>query len=95
MAKKKQTRHASALKANRQSETRNARNRNIKKGVRLATRAVVEAAGAKDSAKVGELMPAAASSLDRAAQRGAIHWKTAARRKSRLAKRANLQLAAK
>ena len=94
MAKKKQTRHASALKAHRQSEKRNERNRSIKKGVRLASRAVVEAAAAKDSAKVGELMPAAARCLDKAAQSGAIHWKTAARRKSRLAKRAALQLAA-
>lgn len=94
MAKKKQTRHASALKAYRQSQKRNERNRAVKKAIRLASRAVVDAAAAKDSSKVPGLMSAAASSFDKAAQGGTIHWKTAARRKSRLAKRAVAQLTA-
>jgi len=89
MAKAKKTmRHASALKANRQSDRRNLRNRDIKKGVRLAVRAVSDAASAKDAGKVNELLTAAASAIDKAAQKGAIHWKTAARKKSRLARRA-------
>lgn len=87
MAQKKIKRHAGALKAHRQSVKRNLRNREIKKGIRLATRAAWEAATAKDSGKSAKLGAAASSALDKAAQKGTIHWKTAARRKSRLAKR--------
>ena len=88
MAKpKKSSRHASALKAYRQSVKRNLRNRDIKKGIRLAVRAVSDAAAAKDAAKMGELMSAAVAAIDKAARRGTIHWKTAARKKSRLTKR--------
>lgn len=94
MAKPKQKRHRSALKAHRQSVKRNLRNRELKKNIRLATRAVVDAATAKDAAKVGEFSPAAMSAIDKAAKSGTIHWKTAARRKSRLARRAAAQLAA-
>lgn len=89
MAKAKKTmRHASAIKAHRQSDRRNIRNRDIKKGVRIAVRAVSDAAAAKDAGKVNELLTAAASAIDKAAQKGALHWKTAARKKSRLARRA-------
>ena len=88
MAKpKKSTRHASAMKAYRQSVKRNLRNRDIKKGIRLAVRAVSDAAAAKDTTKLAELMATAASAVDKAARTGALHWKTAARKKSRLAKR--------
>jgi small subunit ribosomal protein S20 len=88
MAKpKKSARHANAMKAYRQSVKRNLRNRDIKKGIRLAVRAVSDAANAKDTAKLAELMGTAASAIDKAAQSGTIHWKTAARKKSRLAKR--------
>lgn len=94
MAKQRQKRHASALKAHRQSVKRNLRNREIKKGIRLATRAVMDAVSAKDSGKITGLLGASASAFDKAAQRGTIHWKTAARRKSRLAKRVATQLKA-
>ena len=91
---KKTMRHRSALKAHRQSAKRRERNRDIKKGVRLAVRAVADAAAAKDAGKVSELMAKAAAALDKAAKTGAIHWKAAARKKARLAKRAAGQLAA-
>lgn len=95
MAKpKKITRHASAMKAYRQSIKRNLRNRDIKKSIRLAVRAVSDAAAAKDTTKLAELMSAATSAVDKAAQRGSIHWKTAARKKSRLAKRLAVQSSA-
>lgn len=95
MAKpKKTTRHANAMKAYRQSIKRNLRNRDIKKGIRLAVRAVSDAATAKDTAKLGELLSSASSAIDKAAQRGTLHWKTAARKKSRLAKRLVSQPAA-
>ena len=92
-AKKKSMRHPSGQKAQRQSLRRNLRNRAIKKTVREALRAAGDAAKAKDS-KTGDLLAKAASVLDRAAQRGTLHWKTAARKKSRLARRVAAQLAA-
>ena len=85
MAKKKQTRHKSGLKAHRQSIKRNLRNRDIKKGVRAALRAVVDAAKAKDVAQLSALTAKASQALDKAAKGGTIHWKAAARKKSRLA----------
>ncbi len=85
MAKKKQTRHKSALKAHRQSLRHAVLNLRTKKDVRVAVRAVVDAAKAKDVVKVAELTGKAAAALDKAAQRGTIHWKAAARKKSRLA----------
>jgi small subunit ribosomal protein S20 len=92
-AKKKTMRHRSAIKAYRQSLRRHARNVAMKKTIRKAARAAGDAAAAKDS-KTSELLAKASSAFDRAAQRGAIHWKTAARRKSRLAKRVAAGLAA-
>ncbi len=91
MAQKKSPRHRSALKALRQSLRRRDRNREVKKGVRLAARAVTEAAAAKDAGRLVELMASASAAIDKAARRGTIHWKAAARRKSRLAKRAAAQ----
>lgn len=95
MAKpKKSARHANAMKAYRQSVKRNLRNRDIKKGIRLAVRAVSDATNAKDATKLGELMSVASAAIDKAAQAGTIHWKTAARKKSRLAKRSAAPAAA-
>ena len=85
MAKKKQTRHKSALKAQRQAVRHTLLNRAIKKDVRQAVRAVIDAAKAKDVTKIDELAAKASSTLDKAAKRGTIHWKAAARKKSRLA----------
>jgi small subunit ribosomal protein S20 len=95
MAKKKLMRHKSALKANRQALKHTLRNRSIKKGVRLAVRAVVDAAKAKDIKKVAELTAKASAALDKAAKTGTIHWKAAARKKSRLAAQAAKLVAAK
>jgi len=91
---KKTTRHPSAIKAARQSLKHHSRNRAAKKGIRLAARAVVDAAAAKDAVKVAELMSKASSAVDKAVRSGALHWKTAARKKSRLAKRAAVALVA-
>jgi small subunit ribosomal protein S20 len=95
MAKKKQARHKSALKAQRQSVKRWIHNREIKRSVRAAIKAVMEAAKAKDVKKVAELTAKAASVLDKAAKNGTIHWKAAARKKSRLADAASKLAVAK
>lgn len=94
MAQKKVKRHPGAIKAHRQSVKRYSRNRFMKKGLRLATRAVLESAAAKKAPEAQEKLSLAQSALDKAAQGGALHWKTAARRKSRLAARMAAQLAA-
>jgi len=94
MAKKKQTRHKSALKAHRQSLRHASLNRQTKKEIRVALRAVVDAAKAKDVKKVAELTAKASEALDKAAKHGTIHWKAAARKKSRLAVQAQKLVAA-
>jgi len=85
MAKLKTGRHTSALKAQRQSERRAQRSRSLKRKGRDASKAVVAAKSSGDKTQVQKLLSAASSSWDKAAKKGAIHWKTAARRKSRLA----------
>jgi small subunit ribosomal protein S20 len=82
MAKLKTGRHTSALKAHRQSERKNSHNKGLKKNIRLA---VKELSSKKDAKSFGK----AASALDKAAKKGVLHWKTAARKKSRLAKSLN------
>ncbi|MFI5346628.1 MAG: 30S ribosomal protein S20 [Elusimicrobiota bacterium] len=95
MAKKKATRHKSALKAQRQSIKHAIHNHKIKKDVRAAVRAVVDAAKAKDVKQVAAFTAKASSALDKAAKSGTIHWKAAARKKSRLAIAAQKLVAAK
>lgn len=85
MAKKKQMRHKSGLKAHRQSVKHAAHNASLKKSIRLAVRAVVDAAKSKDIKALNDLTGKASAALDKAAKAGTIHWKAAARKKSRLA----------
>lgn len=76
----------SALKRIRQSEKQRARNRSVRTRVRTASKAALTAVG---TPAAEEALRTAQSVLDRAAKRGVLHPRTAARRKSRLAKRAN------
>ena len=82
MAKLKTGRHTGALKAQRQAEKRTSQNKGLMKKVRVATKQVLASGKAEDLKK-------AASCIDKAAKKKTIHWKTAARKKSRLAKAAN------
>ncbi len=91
---KKTYRHRSAIKAHRQSERRYSRNRAAKKSIRLAVRAVLKASESKNEAKTGEAAGQAASLIDKAARRGLIHWKAAARKKARLMRRLAAQMKA-
>lgn len=94
MAKLKTGRHTSAQKAQRQAETRTSANKGLMKTVRLATKKVV-AAVKTQAATVAEDLKTAESALDKAAKKGVLHWKTAGRKKSRLAKANNKAAAAK
>ena len=87
MAKLKTGRHTGALKAQRQAEKRTSQNKGLMKKVRTTTK--VLAAVKAEAATVAEDLKAAASSIDKAAKKKTIHWKTAARKKSRLAKAVN------
>lgn len=79
--------HKSSIKRMRQTKKRNAHNRANKSRVRAIAKEV-ETVLAKDGAEAAaKVLHVAESSLAKAARRGTIHWKTAARKTSRLAKR--------
>jgi small subunit ribosomal protein S20 len=74
------------MKRIRQDKKRRVRNRRVKSRVKSAARSVREAETAEEAlAKLA----AAASTIDKAAKKGIIHHRRAARKKSRLAKRVN------
>ncbi len=85
-AKKKSARHASAVKRARQTIKRQARNTSTKNQVRTFEKKVLAAiqSGKADDAK--KALQAFMSNMDRAAQKGVVHVKRAARRVSRLSK---------
>jgi len=94
MAKLKTGRHTGAMKAHRQSEKRELANRTVKKNIRLLAKELAAAAVRKDSKAVDELTRKVSSAWDKAAKGGLIHWKAAARKKSRLAIAAKKALSA-
>ncbi|MFA6030355.1 MAG: 30S ribosomal protein S20 [Elusimicrobiota bacterium] len=85
MAKLKTGRHTSSIKTQRMAERRAAHNRAVKRGARDVTKELATVAATKDKAKAEELYRKTCSAWDKAAKTGVIHWKAAARKKSRLA----------
>jgi small subunit ribosomal protein S20 len=78
----------SQIKRNRQNEKRRARNRRVRS--ELATRTKVAVAAVEESSDdADEKVRAAIKRIDKAAQKGILHKNTAARKKSRLRKRAS------
>lgn len=76
---------SSQIKRNRQNEKRRLRNRDFRGAARTAVKdALTSIATGQDSSAT---VMAAISALDKAAQKGAIHRRNAARRKGRLLKR--------
>lgn len=80
--------NASALKRNRQNEKRRIFNRNFRNRARTLVKKARAAilASKFDAATADTATAAAVRDLDKAAARGTIHKKNAARRKSRLMK---------
>lgn len=76
--------HKSALKRHRQSLVARARNRSEKTRVKNAIKAVRAALDEKNSEAAQAALRDATAVLDRAAGKKVIHWKTAARKVSRL-----------
>jgi small subunit ribosomal protein S20 len=79
--------HKSAEKRARQSIRRNKINRARRSMIQNLTKAVEQAVAGKDAAAALRALRAAESALARGAGRGTLHWKTAARKTSRLARR--------
>ncbi len=84
----------SAVKRNRQSIKRNARNTAVKSTVKHAVKAARAAIAAGDPAKVKLAVDAASAALDKAATKGVLHSKNASRRIGRLAHAASKKLTA-
>lgn len=76
--------HKSALKRHRQSLVARARNRAMKTQVKNVIKAVRTAVELKDATAAQTALKEATAVLDSAASKKIIHWKTAARKVSRL-----------
>lgn len=76
--------HASAEKRNRQRIERTARNRAITSSVRTAVKKARTAIGSGDAQKAKEVVKLASQELARAASKGSLHPRTAARVTSRI-----------
>ena len=80
----------SAKKRVRQTAKRNARNRSRKELLKNTVKVFHAAVTANDADKATTALNAVAQRLDRNAAKGAMHKNTAARKRSRLAKRLNV-----
>ncbi|CAG9608097.1 30S ribosomal protein S20 [Pseudoneobacillus rhizosphaerae] len=78
----------SAIKRVKTNEAKKAHNITVKSAMRTAVKKA-EAAIVTNEDTAKELFNTAASKLDKAAQKGLVHKKAAARKKSRLMKRMN------
>jgi small subunit ribosomal protein S20 len=75
----------SQIKRNRQNEARRVRNKSINSSLKTSVKKVEAAATAGED--TAEPMRQAQAKIDSAVSKGVLHKKTAARKKSRLAKR--------
>jgi small subunit ribosomal protein S20 len=78
----------SQIKRNRQNEGRRLRNKAVRTRLKTEGKAVQDSAAAGDQDAAAERLRTTSRMLDKAASRGVIHPKTAARRKSKLARAA-------
>jgi small subunit ribosomal protein S20 len=79
--------HASALKAQRQSLKRRARNRRNLSQLKTHVKKLRAALSTGDAEAARTLLPATVGQIDKAARKGVIHDNTASRYKSRLSQR--------
>ena len=79
----------SQIKRNRQNETRHRRNRAVKTSLKTSTKRVHVAIADGDAEAAVAHQAEASRALDKAASKGVLHKRTAARKKSRLAKAVN------
>ncbi len=81
--------HKSAIKRQKQSLVRRERNNTVRTSLKTITKKVEASAGGKDGEAAAKLLHSAIIAFDRAASKGVIHKRTAARKKSRLSKKIN------
>ena len=79
----------SSVRSVKSDAQRRAANQSVKSTIRTAARKLNELVDAGKSSEAKDLLPATASVIDKAAAKGVIHKNTAARRKSRMAKKVN------
>ena len=79
----------SQIKRNRTNEKRHARNTAVRSSLKTSTKKVHAAVAEGDAEAAVARQREAAQALDKAASKGVLHKRTAARKKSRLAKAAN------
>lgn len=81
------TRHASAVKAHRQTIKRTEHNRELRSKLRTSLKSIRQAISAGETDKAKSLLGSTASIVDKMASKGIIHRNAASRYKSRLSKR--------
>ena len=79
----------SQIKRNKQNRVRAERNKAARTALKTATKKVHAAVAEGDAEAASAQSREAARALDKAASKGIVHKRTAARRKSRLARSAN------
>ena len=81
----------SAEKRNRQNEKNRQKNIRVKSSVKTASKKVLTTTSAKEknADTIKGLFKSFASTIDSACRKGVVHWKTAARKRSRMAKKVN------
>jgi len=82
-------RHDSALKRARQSEKRRIRNVSIKSALKTYSKKVLQAVEKKKPEEAKKALTLALPAYQKAASKGVIHKKTAARKISKLTKKVN------
>ena len=82
------TRHASAVKAHRQTLKRTAHNRELRSRLRTALKSIRAALDAGKTAEVKAALSQTFSIVDKMSTKGIIHDNAAGRYKSRIARRA-------
>jgi len=87
------TRHASAVKAHRQTLKRTAHNRELRSRLRTALKAIRSAIDAGSTADVKAAVAQTFSIVDKMSSKGIIHDNAAGRYKSRLVKRTRTKAA--
>ena len=79
----------SQIKRNRQNAKRAEQNKAVRTALKTHTKKVRTAVAGRDAGAAGDRLREAARALDKAASKGIVHPRTAARRKSRMARAAN------
>jgi small subunit ribosomal protein S20 len=79
----------SQIKRNKQNEVRRERNKAVRSSLKTSQKKVEAAIADGDAQAAQDNAREASKALDKAASKGVVHKRTAARRKSRLARAAN------